>query len=190
MRRRTLFLSALNPRSRPDSPPDRVHTDGMANAMTGDAVMNSEFQAEGSNEQTLFTLKVHRGEGMALLAMNWRDDEPPLDFVGFAIEYQELGGDKFFPLKNRLSFATEAGDVNPNRLSALRSPIQKFRWVHFPRNADLVGEFRYRVTPVTRERMAWAADHTSENRNLGPYFTKLEQNQCRLILCSLLPPAH
>ena len=28
------------------------------------------------------------------------------------------------------------------------SPIQKFRWVHFPRNADLNGEFRYRVTPV------------------------------------------
>lgn len=110
--------------------------------------MNSEFQAEGSNEAALFTLKIHRGEGMALVAMNWKDGEPPADFVGFAIEYQEPGGKKFFPLKNRLSFGTEAGDVNPNRLSTLQSPIQKFRWVHFPRNSDLVGEFRYRITPV------------------------------------------
>ncbi len=65
-----------------------------------------------------------------------------------AIEYQEPGGAEFFALKNRLSFETDAGEVNPNRLSTLSSPIQKFRWVHFPRNADLVGEFRYRVTPV------------------------------------------
>ena len=28
------------------------------------------------------------------------------------------------------------------------SPIQKFRWVHFPRNAELAGEFVYKVTPV------------------------------------------
>ena len=28
------------------------------------------------------------------------------------------------------------------------SPIQKFRWVHFPRNAELAGDFDYRVTPV------------------------------------------
>src|SRR5207253_529534 len=28
------------------------------------------------------------------------------------------------------------------------SPIQKFRWVHFPRNADLAGAFVYRVTPA------------------------------------------
>jgi hypothetical protein len=27
-------------------------------------------------------------------------------------------------------------------------PIQKFRWVHFPRNAELLGLFTYRVTPV------------------------------------------
>ena len=30
----------------------------------------------------------------------------------------------------------------------MSSPIQKFRWVHFPRNANLDGEFVYRVTPV------------------------------------------
>ena len=30
----------------------------------------------------------------------------------------------------------------------MSSPIQKFRWVHFPRNAEIAGEFLYRVTPV------------------------------------------
>ncbi len=33
-------------------------------------------------------------------------------------------------------------------MSTKLSPIQKFRWVHFPFNADLAGEFVYRVTPV------------------------------------------
>jgi phosphatidylserine/phosphatidylglycerophosphate/cardiolipin synthase-like enzyme len=96
----------------------------------------------------LFTLKVHRGDGMALLAMNWRHEAPPVDFVGFAIEYREPSGDRFYPLKNRLAFPTAGGVLNPNQLSTLQSPIQKFRWVHFPRNADLLGEFTYRVTPV------------------------------------------
>jgi hypothetical protein len=40
------------------------------------------------------------------------------------------------------------GAVDPNILSTLRSPIQKFRWVHFPRNAELDGDFTYRVAPV------------------------------------------
>jgi phosphatidylserine/phosphatidylglycerophosphate/cardiolipin synthase-like enzyme len=85
---------------------------------------------------------------MALLAMNWKKDTPPKDFVGFAIEYKEPGGQKFFALKNRLAFPNTAGDVDPNRMSTLRSPIQKFRWVHFPRNAEIPGEFHYRVTPI------------------------------------------
>lgn len=110
--------------------------------------MASEFQISGQNAAALFTLKLHRGEGMTLLAMNWKATEPPLDFVGFAIEYREPGGDKFFVLKNRLGFLDTEGDVDPNRLSTRLAPIQKFRWVHFPRNAELPGEFVYRVTPV------------------------------------------
>jgi hypothetical protein len=78
---------------------------------------------------------------MALVAMNWKDGKPPKDFVGFAIEYKEPGGNKFFALKNRLSFLGAGGKVDPNRLSTMRSPIQKFRWVHFPRNAELPGTF-------------------------------------------------
>ena len=110
--------------------------------------MTGEFQVIGRNAAALFTLKLHRGEGMGLVAMNWKDGKPPQDFVGFAIEYKEPGGDKFFALKNRLSFPGAGGDVNANRLSTRLSPIQKFRWVHFPRNAELPGEFVYRVTPV------------------------------------------
>ncbi len=110
--------------------------------------MGDEFQVIGQNSAALFTLKLHRGDGMALAAMNWKNGKPPDNFVGFAIEYKEPNGDKFFALKNRLSFPSAGGGVDPNRLSTLRSPIQKFRWVHFPRNANLPGEFTYRVTPV------------------------------------------
>ena len=110
--------------------------------------MAGEFQVSGQNNAALFTLKVHRGDGMALIAMNWKKGKPPKDFVGFAIEYKEPGGDKFFALKNRLGFPGEDEAVNPNALSTRLSPIQKFRWVHFPRNAELEGEFVYRVSPV------------------------------------------
>ncbi len=110
--------------------------------------MKGDFQVNGGNGAALFTLKLHRGDGMTLVAMNWKDGKPPQDFVGFAIEYKEPDGDRFFALKNRLSFASAGGDVGANRLSTRLSPIQKFRWVHFPRNAELPGEFVYRVTPV------------------------------------------
>jgi hypothetical protein len=110
--------------------------------------MAAEFQVAGANTKALFTLKVHRADGMALLAMNWKQNAPPDDFVGFAVEYREPNGDRFYPLKNRLAFPTAGGALNPSQLSTLQSPIQKFRWVHFPRNADLLGDFTYRVTPV------------------------------------------
>jgi hypothetical protein len=102
------------------------------------SVMSVDFETVGQNADALFTLKLHRGDGMCLIAMNWKTDEPPKDLVGFAIEYKEPGGQKFFPLKNRIAFPGAAGAVNPNRLSTRLSPIQMFRWVHFPRNAELV----------------------------------------------------
>lgn len=110
--------------------------------------MSEAFQVSGTNRSAPFTLKVHRGEGMALLAMNWRRGRPPQDFAGFAIEYREPGGDRFFALKNRIGFRAPSGAVDPATLSTRLSPIQKFRWIHFPRNAELPGEFVYRVTPV------------------------------------------
>jgi phosphatidylserine/phosphatidylglycerophosphate/cardiolipin synthase-like enzyme len=110
--------------------------------------MEKGFQVSGTNEQALFTLKIHRGDGMALIAMNWKDNAPPDDFVGFAIEFKIPNGNQFFALKNRIRFLNEDGVVESEKLSTLNAPIQKFRWVHFPRNAELDGEFIYRVTPV------------------------------------------
>ncbi|HJS47591.1 MAG TPA: phospholipase D-like domain-containing protein [Gemmatimonadales bacterium] len=110
--------------------------------------MAGEFQVTGENTAAPFTLKIHRGEGMALLAMNWKAGKPPRDFVGFAIEYREPGGDRFYALKNRIAFPAPGGEVNSATLSTRLSPIQKFRWIHFPRNAHLAGKFTYRVTPV------------------------------------------
>jgi len=111
--------------------------------------MSADYQVSGTNAAALFDLKLHRGDGMALVAMNWKDGKrPPDDFVGFAIEYKEPGSDRFFALKNRLAFPGKDGAVDAARLSTLQSPIQKFRWVHFPRNANLDGDFHYRVTPV------------------------------------------
>lgn len=110
--------------------------------------MANDYQVTGQNAAALFTLKIHRGDGMCLLAMNWKNGQPPPSFVGFGIEYKEPGGDRYYALKNRLAFPKDGGGVDPNRLSTLRSPIQKFRWVHFPRNANLPGLFSYRVSPV------------------------------------------
>lgn len=108
--------------------------------------MPLSFRIQGQNDKALFTLTIHRGEGMVLLAMDWKKGKPPLNFVGFGIEYKEPGGDQFFAVKNRFGFPGTGAD--PGALSTLRSPIQKFRWVHFPRNANLPGLFTYRVTPV------------------------------------------
>lgn len=110
--------------------------------------MSTDFEVVGTSDSAPFTLKLYRGDGMLLAAMNWKIGTPPDDFVGFAIEYQEPNGDRFYPLKNRLSFRAPTGEVNPNQLPTTLSPIQKFRWVHFPRNAELPDVFTYRVTPV------------------------------------------
>jgi len=101
----------------------------------------------GTNDSAQFILKAHRGEGMLLLAMDWRGKQPPKDFVGFAIEYREPKSKIFHPVSNRLGFLGKNGKI-AGTLSSLLSPIQKFRWVHFPMKPDLVGEFTYRVTPV------------------------------------------
>ncbi len=111
--------------------------------------MSDDFEVTGTNDTALFSLKLHRGEGMLLLAMNWKSGTPPDDFAGFAIEYQEPGGGQFFKLNNRLSFTPGTSSVHPSQQNPTTlCPIQKFRWVHFPRNAEMPGLFTYRVTPV------------------------------------------
>jgi hypothetical protein len=108
----------------------------------------SDFQVTGKSTKALFTLKLHRGDGMCLLAMNWKSGRPPKDFVGFAIESKPPNENRFFPLNNRLTFEGDESDRETVQRSTLVSPIQKFRWVHFPRNANLDGAFTYRVTPM------------------------------------------
>ncbi|MGL5362959.1 MAG: phospholipase D-like domain-containing protein [Bosea sp. (in: a-proteobacteria)] len=110
--------------------------------------MAAGFQIEGKNSDAPFTFKIHRGDGMALLAMNWRKSRPPRDFVGFAIEYREPDGDRFYALKNRIGFPGQRVDADEPTLQTTSAPIQKFRWVHFPRQAAKEGLFRYRVTPM------------------------------------------
>jgi len=108
---------------------------------------STTFQVEGGNSSAPFTLKVHRGDGMALLAMNWRSGKPPRDFAGFSIEFREPGSDKFWPLLNSLGFPGQRTKFSDPPIDSTKAPIQKFRWVHFPGNAEKKGEFTYRVTP-------------------------------------------
>lgn len=110
--------------------------------------MVTEFVVTGDSSEALFTFKVRRGEGMALLSMDWKDDKPSNEFVGFAIECKPPDENEFFALENRLSFPAADGSVDGTSKSSKLSPIQKFRWVHFPRDAEVDGEFTYRVTPV------------------------------------------
>ena len=114
--------------------------------------MKSAFQVVGTNKDAPFTLKIHRGDGMALLAMNWRKGKPPRDFAGFAIEYREPGTDRFWPLKNRIGFPGQRKKFTDPSIPSTRAPFQKFRWVHFPRNADMPGAFTYRVTPLFMDK--------------------------------------
>lgn len=109
---------------------------------------SEDFILTGKNEKAVFSLKVYRGDGMVLLAMNWKKGRPPRDFVGFSIEYKEPDGDRYYALKNRLSFLNQDGTVCEVAKSSLLSPFQMFRWVHFPRNADKNGAFVYVVKPV------------------------------------------
>ena len=104
--------------------------------------MAGEIEVLGTNGAALFSLKVHRGDGMALLGMDWIGGRPPNDFVGFSIEYLPPGSAKFLALGNRLTFATPPANVGANPNSTLFAPIQKFRWVHFPFDPERPGEYR------------------------------------------------
>jgi phosphatidylserine/phosphatidylglycerophosphate/cardiolipin synthase-like enzyme len=108
--------------------------------------MAGGFQVKGANSAAPFTLTVHRGDGMALLAMNWRMGKPPPDFVGFGMQYVPPGATKPLNVDNRITFAgtPDFGKRQPS----LKAPFQKWRWVHFPSEADQSGPFHYIVTPV------------------------------------------
>jgi phosphatidylserine/phosphatidylglycerophosphate/cardiolipin synthase-like enzyme len=111
--------------------------------------MAEEFQVSGQNAAARFTLKLHRGQGMVLLAMNWRHGKPPRNFVGFTIACHEPGETEFLPLSNRLRFARpETDEIDAHPAPSDQAPFQKFRWVHVPRKTEPAGELVYRVTPA------------------------------------------
>jgi len=107
-----------------------------------------EHVAVGTNDQAPFTLTVRRGEGMALLSMNWRTGPPPDDFVGFSISYATPDDPQTFRyVSNRLTFRPEdSGNAVVRR--SLNSPIQMFRWVSFPPFPRVRGEYSFRVEPA------------------------------------------
>jgi hypothetical protein len=53
---------------------------GRKTAEHWERTMAGEFQVMGTNAAALFTLKLHRGDGMCLVAMNWKNGKPPNDF--------------------------------------------------------------------------------------------------------------
>lgn len=96
-----------------------------------------------------FSLKLWRGERMALIGMDV--DEPEDDLVGFAIEVKNPASKQFQPLRNRLNFGygqASGKAVDGNKIfPSLEAPFQKFRWIHFPYDPK-GGTYTYRVTKI------------------------------------------
>jgi PLD-like domain len=106
--------------------------------------MTDDFRAEGVNADAAFSMTLHRGEGMLLVAMDWRlGGEPPRDFVGFAIEYRLDGADVFTNVH-----ASKAFPGRKPRAATIEAPIQLFRWVVFPYQDFVEGRYEFRVTAM------------------------------------------
>jgi hypothetical protein len=92
-----------------------------------------------------FSLKAYKGSEMTLLAMDLEQIPDPGTFAGFTIYYTNPYG-KRYPIQNLLNFKgtdlVTGSDV---------SPIQLFKWVHFPgsyqQTGMLSGEYTYEATP-------------------------------------------
>lgn len=130
-----------------------------------------EHVAVGTNDLAPFTFTARRGEGMALLSMNWRTDPPPDDFVGFAISYSApWDPEKFVYVSNRLTFRpADRGDHEAHR--SLNAPIQMFRWVSFPPFPRVKGEYSFRVEPAfmdDQDRLSYG-EHQQVSMQLGDF---------------------
>ena len=132
------------------------------------------------------TLVLYRGEDMALLAFGADQSLRDGNFVGFGIEYQIGSGPSWYPVYNFLTFKTlrlqaEAFlKAHPNdppdfsHKSSLRSPIQRFRWVHVPsRPIDALVTYRVSAmfwnganqAPVARASVEGTIDLGSKTRD-------------------------
>ncbi|MDQ6890089.1 MAG: phospholipase D-like domain-containing protein [Bacteroidota bacterium] len=92
-----------------------------------------------------FSLKAWQGSTMTLLAMNIAEKPAEGSFAGFTLAYINPKGKKYY-IKNLINFnGTNA------ITSSYISPIQLFRWVHFPgsyqQTGMLTGGYTYMATP-------------------------------------------
>lgn len=98
--------------------------------------MASEFQVSGHNAVAPFTLKLHRDSPCDEL-------EDRKATTGLRRLRHRVQGTKW---RQVLRFEEPSRFprclVDPNMMSTMLSPIQKFRWVHFPRNVELLGSGR------------------------------------------------
>jgi hypothetical protein len=105
--------------------------------------MANEFESRESSGG--LTLKLYRGEGVALLAFDLDPAHATDDFVGFSAEVKYPGSNHFGALRNRLHFDLPPNLEKPRSFKSTEAPFQKFRWLHVPTQIG-GGEFRYRVT--------------------------------------------
>jgi hypothetical protein len=110
--------------------------------------MTGECWSEGNTQAAKFTMKLQYGDGMELVAMQWKEINPPSDIMGFGIEYRYPDNDRNHPFYNRLNFLDKKGKVKKEKQPPRPPPIQISRWVHFPCNADKDGKLLYRRKPV------------------------------------------
>lgn len=101
----------------------------------------SDFERKASSGPV--SLKLYRGEGVALLAFDLDQAAATDDFVGFTVEVKYPNSNRWGALHNRLHFTNPADTSRPHR--STEAPFQKFRWIHVPTETQ-GGEFRYRVT--------------------------------------------
>ncbi len=73
-----------------------------------------------------FSLKAWQGSTMTMLAMNMTEKPADGTFAGFTLAYINPRRKKYF-IQNLLNFEGTDGVTSSNV-----SPIQLFRWVHFP----------------------------------------------------------
>ena len=105
--------------------------------------MANHFESKESADG--LTLKLYRGEGVALLAFDLDPQRATDDFVGFTVEVRYPGNEHWGPLRNRLHFDYPPSPEQPRSFPSTEAPFQKFRWIHVPTEVP-PGEFRYRVT--------------------------------------------
>jgi phosphatidylserine/phosphatidylglycerophosphate/cardiolipin synthase-like enzyme len=111
------------------------------------------------------TLKLYRGEDMALLAFDVDETLRKPEFMGFGIEYKIGDKEQWYPVYNFLTFnklrlqAEAFRKAHPKEkpdfsyLVSMRSPIQRFRWLHVPSH-PINDTVTYRVSA-----MFWLADN-------------------------------